>query len=218
MLPSSLKINSHSPQFPKTPGGPQDAVCYWPFQGGTSFVDFYVLFLSCVCYAFVRVCLYVPCGHLLGKGWPLGSRLWCTTVSLSLSHWYPWSGVVLDFIDSWSLHPYLLCCKISPNPLKFCLNVFLSCYLRKWVLTFYVSDHKQRTYLEFKVAKSCVMPAIAVERLLTWANRTRIGVAHHVAAQIFYDFNSCYGKHGAVFAVAVATGDIIQLLTSMRQT
>ena len=25
----------------------------------------------------VRVCLYVLCGHLLGKGWPLGSRLWC---------------------------------------------------------------------------------------------------------------------------------------------
>ena len=25
----------------------------------------------------MRVCLYVPCGHLLGKGWPLGSRLWC---------------------------------------------------------------------------------------------------------------------------------------------
>ena len=37
-------------------------------------------FLSCVCYAFVSVCLYVPCGHLLGKGWPLGSRLWCPTV------------------------------------------------------------------------------------------------------------------------------------------
>ena len=68
---------------------------------------FYV-FLHCVCYAFVCVCLNVPCGHLLGKGWPLGSRLWCLTVSLSLSHWYPGSGVVLDFIDSWSLHPYLL--------------------------------------------------------------------------------------------------------------
>ena len=26
---------------------------------------------------FVRVCLYVLRGHLLGKGWPLGSRLWC---------------------------------------------------------------------------------------------------------------------------------------------
>ena len=57
-------------------------------------------FLSCVCYAFAHVCLYVPCGHLLGKGWPLGSRLWCLTVSLLLSHWYPGSGVVLDCIDS----------------------------------------------------------------------------------------------------------------------
>ena len=42
----------------------------------------------------------VPCGHLLGKGCPLGSRLWCLTVSLSLSHWYPGSGVVLDCNDS----------------------------------------------------------------------------------------------------------------------
>ena len=31
-------------------------------------------------------------------------------VSLSLSHWYPGSGVVLDCIDSWSLHPYSLWC------------------------------------------------------------------------------------------------------------
>ena len=38
---------------------------------------FYVFVLSCVCYVFVRVCVYVLCGHLLGKGWPLGSRLWC---------------------------------------------------------------------------------------------------------------------------------------------
>ena len=26
------------------------------------------VFLFCVCYAFVRVCLFKPCGHLLGKG------------------------------------------------------------------------------------------------------------------------------------------------------
>ena len=64
---------------------------------------FYFFVLSCVCYVFVRVCLYVFCGHLLG------SRLLCLTVSLSLSLWYPWSGVVLDCIDSSSLHPYLLC-------------------------------------------------------------------------------------------------------------
>ena len=29
---------------------------------------FYVLVLSCVCFVFVRVCLCVLCGHLLGKG------------------------------------------------------------------------------------------------------------------------------------------------------
>ena len=38
---------------------------------------FDVFVLSCICYVFVRVYLYVLCGHLLGKGWPLGSRLWC---------------------------------------------------------------------------------------------------------------------------------------------
>ena len=61
-----------------------------------------LFYLSCVCYVFVRVCLYVLCGHLLGGGggWPLGSRLWCLTVKLSLSNWYPGSGVVLDCIDS----------------------------------------------------------------------------------------------------------------------
>ena len=36
-------------------------------------------------------------------------------VSLSLSHWYPGSGVVLDCIDSWSLHLYLLSKKTSPS-------------------------------------------------------------------------------------------------------
>ena len=56
---------------------------------------FYVFALSCVCYVFVRICLYVLCDHLLGKGWPLGSRFWCLNVILSLSHWYPGSGVVL---------------------------------------------------------------------------------------------------------------------------
>ena len=64
---------------------------------------------TCVCYAFVRVCLYVymclvvTCWERADQ--PLGSRLWCLTVSLSLSHWYL---VVLDCINSLSLHPYLL--------------------------------------------------------------------------------------------------------------
>ena len=59
-----------------------------------------MFFLSCVCYAFVCVCLYVPCGHQLGKDCPLGPRLCCLTVSMSLSHWYPGLCVILDCIDS----------------------------------------------------------------------------------------------------------------------
>ena len=62
------------------------------------------IFTVCFCLIFAMLlctlCLYVPCGHLLGKGGPLGSRLWFLTVSLSLSNWYPGSGVVLDCIDS----------------------------------------------------------------------------------------------------------------------
>ena len=52
-------------------------------------------FLFCVYYAFVGVCLFVPCGRL--TSWLLSVRI---TVRLSLLHWYPGSGVVLDCIDS----------------------------------------------------------------------------------------------------------------------
>ena len=68
---------------------------------------FYVIVLPCVCYVFVCVCLYVLCGHLLGKGWPLGSRLWCLAVSLSPSNWCPGSGVVLDCIQFLIFTPLL---------------------------------------------------------------------------------------------------------------
>ena len=58
-------------------------------------------FFFCLAFAMLLcICLYEPCGHLLGKGWHLGSRLCCPTVSLALSHWYPGSGVVLGCIDS----------------------------------------------------------------------------------------------------------------------
>ena len=55
---------------------------------------FSVLRLLCLC-ALLFICvLWSPAG----KG--LTSRLECLTVSLSLSHLYPGSGVVLDCIDS----------------------------------------------------------------------------------------------------------------------
>ena len=63
-------------------------------------MDLLCFVLSCVCYVFVRVCLYVLCGHLLGKGLTSWLSFVVSAVSLSLSHWYPGSGVVLDCIDS----------------------------------------------------------------------------------------------------------------------
>ena len=68
----------------------------------------FMLFLSCMCYAFVCVCLLMPCGHLQGKGWPLGSRLWYLIVKLTLSHWYHGSGVALVCIVFWYLLSFLL--------------------------------------------------------------------------------------------------------------
>ena len=48
-----------------------------------------------------------------GKGLTSWLSFVVSSVSLSLSHWYPGSGVVLDCIDSWSLQPYLLCSRIT---------------------------------------------------------------------------------------------------------
>ena len=78
-------------------------ICFRTVPRRCFFSGPFMLFLSCFC----RL-LYVLCGYLLGKGGPLDSRLWCLFVKLSLSNWYPGSGVVLDCIDSWSLSPFLL--------------------------------------------------------------------------------------------------------------
>ena len=77
--------------------------------------------------------------------------------------------------------------------------------LRKPVPTLFVYDR----YWELKVAKSCVMSAIAIERLLTlnepyaqwcWASYDQL---------ICYTITRCCGKREAVFAIAIAAGDSI---------
>ena len=87
---------------------PSSKIFYWAFQGGTSFVDHLcfcsVLCLLCLCARLFICALWSPAG----KGLTSWLSFVMSTVSLSLSHWYPGSGVVLDCIDSWSLHPYLL--------------------------------------------------------------------------------------------------------------
>ena len=70
------------------------------FQGGTSFVDILclcsVLYLLCLCARLFICALWSPAG----KGLTSWLSFVVSTVSLSLSHWYPGSGVVLDRIDS----------------------------------------------------------------------------------------------------------------------
>ena len=66
-------------------------------------MDLLCFCLSCVCYVFVRVCLYVLCGHLLGGGGGgagLLALVCGVCCGLSLSRWCPGSGVVLGCIDS----------------------------------------------------------------------------------------------------------------------
>ena len=90
-------------------------IFYWPFQGGTSFVDLLcfcsVLCLLCLCARLFICALWSPAG----KGLTSWLSFVVSTVSLSLSHWYPGSGVVFDCIDFWSLHPYLLWCSTSQS-------------------------------------------------------------------------------------------------------
>ena len=65
----------------------------------------FCLVLLCLCARLFICALWSPAG----KGLTSWLSFVVSTVSLSLSHWYPGSGAVLDCIDSRSLHPYLLC-------------------------------------------------------------------------------------------------------------
>ena len=83
---------------------PSSKIFYWPFQGGTSFVDLLcfcsVLCLLCLCARLFICALWSPAG----KGLTSWLSFVVSTVSLSLSHWYPGSGVVLDCIN---IHSFL---------------------------------------------------------------------------------------------------------------
>ena len=56
---------------------------------------FCLLFAMPLCVS-VYMCFVVTCWERAD----LLALVWCLTVSLLLSHWYPGSGVVLDCIDS----------------------------------------------------------------------------------------------------------------------
>ena len=67
------------------------------------------MFLFCLAFAMFCARLFIcALWSPAGKGLASWLSFVVSSVSLSLSHWYPGSGVVLDCIDSWSLHHYLL--------------------------------------------------------------------------------------------------------------
>ena len=121
---------------------PSSKIFYWPFQGGTSFVHLLcfcsVLCLLCLCACLFICALWSPDG----KGLTSWLSFVVSAVSLSLSHWYPGSGVVLNCIDSWSLHPYLLysiyithidiICDLVGLKSKFCANWLVVKHRKGW--------------------------------------------------------------------------------------
>ena len=100
VVSSSLKSNVVSRLAPLNRFKPSIKIFYRPFQGGTSFVDLLcfcsVLCLLCLCARLFICALRSPAG----KGLTSWLSFVVSVVSLSLSYWYPGSGVVLDCIDS----------------------------------------------------------------------------------------------------------------------
>ena len=60
----------------------------WWLSGSSS--GYHGVVCSLWLWYFLIILIYYFCGHLLGTGWPLGSRLWCLIVFLSLSRAVSW--------------------------------------------------------------------------------------------------------------------------------
>ena len=82
-----------------------------------------VLCLLCLCARLFMSALWSPSG----KGLTFWLSFVVSTVNLSLSRWCPESGVVLDCINSCSLHPYLLRKKTAQ-----CGNLYIYYLHGKW--------------------------------------------------------------------------------------
>ena len=85
------------------------------------------MFLFCLVLAMFCARLFIcALWSPAGKGLTSWLSFVVSSVSLSLSHWYPGSGVVLDCIDSWSLQPYYFKCS---RAIKMTFNRFTTIVL-----------------------------------------------------------------------------------------
>ena len=86
---------------------PSSEIFYWPFQGGTSFVDLLcfcsVLCLLCLCVRLFICALWSPAGKGL-TSWLSFAVSICQFVTFPLVSWVGCG----TWLYLWSLHPYLL--------------------------------------------------------------------------------------------------------------
>ena len=112
-----------------------------------------LLWITCVIYvlwlSYFRVCSLLSCGHVNGRGWHLGSCLWCLLWFCFFPIWYPWTSVVLDCIDSWSFLSFLLSYALKPSktiPYSVVLLIEIKCDRKcKWVWSGYTTITLCRT-------------------------------------------------------------------------
>ena len=180
---------------------PSSKIFYWPFQGVTSSVDllylYFVLCLLCLCVRLFICPLWSPAG----KGLTSWLSFVVSAVSLSLSHWYPGSGVVLDCIDSWSLHPYLLqqiskinFFKIFRVTWKYIRKEILSCII---IWTFFEVLHPQYH-----------IPGFSATSLLIW----RLGFL-----TIYYTYQ-CRRNHNWIAAQCLARAQDVATVRERTST
>ena len=149
---------------------PSSKIFYWPFQGGTSFVDL-LCFCSVLCLlCFVHVCLYVLCGHLLGKGWPLGSRLWCLLwvchfpIGILGQVWYLIVSIpdlcTITYFSSINSCKYFLNCEKIPFPpceciiLSFLFTPFCVFFVSKeWITTLNTKIYQINCWIDHPLTK-----------------------------------------------------------------
>ena len=108
------------------------------------------LWIICVvyvlCFSCFRVCSMLPCGHLLGKGWPLDSCLWGSIVFLSLSHVVSWAQVWYFIVSISDL------CRLSyfnefKQQFSFICSFFFVWINKTWKGVLWFTSYIQRIYI-----------------------------------------------------------------------
>ena len=121
------------------------------------------MFLFCLVFAMFCARLFIcALWSPAGKGLTSWLSFVVSSVSLSLSHWYPGSGVVLDCIDSWSLQPYYF---VFAMPL--CASIHMCLVVTCW------ENKRLSSWLSF-VVSNCefvTFPLVSRVRRGTWLYR-----------------------------------------------